>query len=129
MVYTKTPSSTGGQLMLSMTRGDGTNAQLRWEATTRFDNQWFVSEGGASLYAWRPGATAEGNLRLATVFRKGSSDKWLEFRPKADGIANVALKDADDYALMERGLCSALKQSCTSAFCLAPGETSSCPAR
>ena len=84
-----------------------------------------VSYRGVVLYAHKPGA-AEPNLRFATVFWRNAQEILLELRPFGDGILSLDLKDCNDWRVMERGLCSSLRASCTDPFCLAYGEANSC---
>jgi len=118
-----------GLVFFNMTRGDGTNSTLTWENWGRYDNEWYGIENGVALHGWRPNAgsgVAEENIRFATVFSENATKKNLDFRPFADGIVDVVLKDTNDFEVMERGLCAGL-YSCTDLFCLHSGETHSCP--
>ena len=107
-----------GWVMLNMTGGDGSHGQLVWSNETRYDNEWFVSRGGVALLGWQAG-TAEQNLRMAVVMDGGV----LQFRPFADGILDLQLKDSNDWEVMGRSLCSSL-WGCDHQFCGGPG---SCP--
>jgi hypothetical protein len=109
-----------GRLWMDMTRGAGTSTI--WENDAYYDNSYSVSSKGFSLYGWRPGS-AEQNLRFAAHYLGGSQ---LQFRPFADGILNLQLKDTNDFAIMERSVCSSVKGSCTSPACTYGGD-SACP--
>ena len=69
------------------------------------------------------------SYQVATVFRFDDTHKWLQFAPKADGFVNTVYKDTNDFVLLERGLCSGLRNKCDDSFCKLTTEADSCPAR
>lgn len=59
-------------------------------------------------------------LRLAVIYYQ-SSAPVLQFRPFADGIIDVELKDCNDWDIMARGgICAGL-WGCTHSFCTGGG--------
>ena len=98
---------------MNMTRGYGLGNEV-WDNDTRYDNGWYKTNGsGLALYGYRPGQP-EKSLRLSLIFNHKKNH--LDFRPFADGIVDVALKDNNDFAVMGRGLCASL-HGCTSPLC------------
>ena len=118
-----------GLVAADLTQGDGENAPLSWTAKTLYDNVFFKSESGVDLLGWTPWAS-ESRLRLATIFRKDSQagDYRVTLRPNADGIANVSLRDNNDWEVMASAVCASLhgcnSPKCAGSNCIggSPGE-------
>jgi len=107
-----------GKIRMAMTRGYGPGHEI-WGSNTRYDNNYFVTDGGIALFRFVAGHV-DTNVRMATV--EHLEDFRLNFRPFADGIFDVALKDCDDFGVMERSLCGSL-HGCTNPLCTHDGSS------
>ncbi len=110
-----------GWIIMDMTDG---GYGLGWIGKTGYENEWHDTAGGLALHGWQPTYTEEA-LRLSCVWDRSPTDKPLEFRPFADGIANVNLKDSNDFQVMERGTCASL-HGCTNVLCTGSGGGNIC---
>jgi hypothetical protein len=123
----KSASENRGSVMMDMTDG---SQQLKWNSLTQYDNGAHTTCAGIDLFGGYPGPNEE-SLRMADVFYWEPADKPtnlynpLEYRPFADGILSVALKDSNDFEVMERGLCASL-YGCTATICTGAGGGNIC---
>lgn len=115
-----------GDVLLDITKGGapGSPAASKWTGWRPYDNKWFATKSGVHLMGW-PDA---GYLRMAVVFHQ--SPPVLQFRPFADGILDIDLKDSDDWDMMAQGgICAGL-WGCTHSFCTGGGgATTACVGR
>lgn len=103
--YAADPDHPGSYLHgIRMTRGDtGAGDRLDWIPASYFDNAERHTKAGAHLLGWERVVRYETNLRFAGTF-----DTYVDFKPFADGIIGIELKDSRDREVMERGICAAL---------------------
>lgn len=108
----------GNAAQIRMTRGNTNPAanRLEWVPATSwgsyYDNGSRSTHAGVALLAWEPDQT-ESNLRYAGIF-----NGHIDFKPFADGIIPIWLKDSKDWEIVEAGICASIQpDGCNSSLC------------
>lgn len=87
------------------TRGDTVvGNRLDWVSTSYFDNSERDTDAGVALLGWERVIRFEPSVRYVGIF-----NDHIDFKPFADGIVPIILKDTTDWQQMERGICGSLQ--------------------
>ncbi|MCK5800216.1 MAG: hypothetical protein KAI47_23660, partial [Deltaproteobacteria bacterium] len=105
------------QIRVQMTQELGASDVPSFMPITLYDNGWQHQFSGTAMLGWHgqsTGTTEEESTRMVHFFRPGNPaappwhDPVLVFRPFADDIANITLKDTNDWAVIGENTCAGL---------------------